>query len=84
LLGREPAYIKFRIGDGFVPSVLTLPFDMVITVTDEEAIETTRKLALEEGLLVVHLPGRMYVLLTKLITDEKNCNSVAGPGREIL
>jgi cysteine synthase len=41
------------IGDGFVPSVLDINLlDMVITVTDEEAIETTRKLALEEGLLV--------------------------------
>jgi cysteine synthase A len=54
LLGREPGLHKIQgIGDGFVPSVLDINLlDMVITVTDEEAIETTRKLALEEGLLV--------------------------------
>ena len=54
LLGREPGLHKIQgIGDGFVPSVLDINLlDMVITVTDEEAIEITRKLALEEGLLV--------------------------------
>jgi cysteine synthase A len=54
LLGREPGLHKIQgIGDGFVPRVLDINLlDMVITVTDEEAIETTRKLALEEGLLV--------------------------------
>jgi cysteine synthase A len=54
LLGREPGFHMIQgIGDGFVPSVLDINLiDMVITVTDDEAIETTRKLALEEGLLV--------------------------------
>jgi cysteine synthase A len=54
LLGREPGLHKIQgIGDGFVPSVLDVDLlDMVITVTDEEAIETTRRLSLEEGLLV--------------------------------
>jgi cysteine synthase len=54
LLGREPGLHKIQgIGDGFVPSVLDINLlDIVITVTDEEAVDTTRKLALEEGLLV--------------------------------
>jgi len=54
LLGREPGLHQIQgIGDGFVPDVLDVHLvDMVFTVTDEEAIETTRQLSREEGLLV--------------------------------
>jgi len=54
LLGREPGLHQIQgIGDGFVPAVLDVNLvDMVFTVSDEEAIEMTRKLSLEEGLLV--------------------------------
>ena len=54
LLGREPGlHVIQGIGDGFVPDVLDINLvDMVITVSDEAAIEMTRKLALKEGLLV--------------------------------
>ena len=54
LLGREPGlHVIQGIGDGFVPHVLEVNLiDMVITVTDDEAINTTRRLAQEEGLLV--------------------------------
>ena len=53
LLGREPGlHVIQGIGDGFVPPVLDVNLiDMVITVTDEDAISTTRALAREEGLL---------------------------------
>jgi cysteine synthase A len=54
LLGREPGLHQIQgIGDGFVPDVLDVSLvDMVFTVSDEEAIETTRRLSHEEGLLV--------------------------------
>jgi cysteine synthase A len=54
LLGKEPGLHQIQgIGDGFIPDVLDVNLvDMVFTVSDEEAIQTTRRLALEEGLLV--------------------------------
>jgi cysteine synthase len=54
LLGREPGLHQIQgIGDGFVPDVLDVHLvDMVFTVSDEEAVETTRRLSREEGLLV--------------------------------
>ncbi|MGA1840037.1 MAG: cysteine synthase A [bacterium] len=54
LLGKEPGLHQIQgIGDGFVPKVLDISLiDEVITVSDDDAIQTTRKLAKEEGLLV--------------------------------
>jgi cysteine synthase A len=54
LLGREPGLHNIQgIGDGFIPDVLDVNLvDMVFTVSDEEAIQTTRRLSHEEGLLV--------------------------------
>lgn len=54
LLGREPGLHQIQgIGDGFIPELLdTSLIDFVITVTDEEAEKTTRRLSKEEGLLV--------------------------------
>jgi cysteine synthase A len=54
LLGREPGLHQIQgIGDGFVPAVLDVKLvDTVFTVSDEEAIETTRRLSKEEGLLL--------------------------------
>jgi len=54
LLGHEPGLHKIQgIGDGFVPPVLdTSLIDEVLTVTDEQAIEATRRMARLEGALV--------------------------------
>ena len=54
LLGHEPGLHQIQgIGDGFVPAVLDVSLvDDVIEVTDEDAIETTRQLGRDSGLLV--------------------------------
>ncbi|HOX37025.1 MAG TPA: cysteine synthase A [Candidatus Brocadiia bacterium] len=54
LLGHEPGLHQIQgIGDGFVPPVLdTSLIDEVVTVSDEDAIHTTRELARLEGTLV--------------------------------
>ena len=54
LLGHEPGLHQIQgIGDGFVPDVLDKSLvDDVIEVTDEDAIETTRQLGRDHGLLV--------------------------------
>jgi cysteine synthase A len=54
LLGHEPGLHQIQgIGDGFVPAVLDVSLvDDVIEVTDDDAIETTRQLGRDYGLLV--------------------------------
>lgn len=53
LLGDEPGLHSIQgIGDGFIPDVLDVELiDEVVTVTDEDAIGTTRELARVQGLL---------------------------------
>ncbi len=54
LSGGEPGYHAIQgIGAGFVPDVLDQDsFDEILTVDDDEAIDFTRRLAREEGLLL--------------------------------
>ena len=56
LSGGKPGYHKIQgIGEGFIPEVLKSGLnliDEIITVTDYEAIDMTRRLAKEEGILV--------------------------------
>jgi cysteine synthase A len=54
LSGGEPGYHGIQgIGAGFVPEVLnTGIYDKIITVSDEDAALTAKRLALEEGILV--------------------------------
>jgi len=53
LLGHEPGLHQIQgIGDGFIPAVLDIALvDEVIEVTDEDAIETTREIGRDFGLL---------------------------------
>ena len=54
LLGHEPGLHQIQgIGDGFIPTVLDVKIiNHVVEVTDEEAVDVTRRLARQEGLLV--------------------------------
>ncbi len=54
LLGHEPGLHQIQgIGDGFIPPILDVSLvDDVVEVTDEDAIETTRQLGRDYGLLV--------------------------------
>ncbi len=54
LLGHEPGLHQIQgIGDGFVPDVLDVEMvDRVVEVSDDDAIETTRQLGRDHGLLV--------------------------------
>jgi cysteine synthase A len=54
LLGHEPGLHQIQgIGDGFIPAILDVSMvDDVVEVTDEDAIETTRELGRDFGLLV--------------------------------
>ncbi|HOL65865.1 MAG TPA: cysteine synthase A [bacterium] len=54
LLGHEPGLHRIQgIGDGFIPAILDVSLvDRVIEVSDEDAIETTRWLSRQHGLLV--------------------------------
>jgi len=54
LLGHEPGLHQIQgIGDGFIPDVLDVSMvDDVVEVSDEDAIETTRQLSRDYGLLV--------------------------------
>ena len=54
LLGHEPGLHQIQgIGDGFIPDILDVSLvDDVIEVTDQDAIDTTRQLGRDNGLLV--------------------------------
>lgn len=54
LLGHEPGLHKIEgIGDGFIPDILNPDIiDTVMEVSDEDAIETARQLASQNGLMV--------------------------------
>lgn len=54
ILGHEPGLHQIQgIGDGFIPAILDVsPVDEVVEVSDEDAIETTRQLGRDYGLLV--------------------------------
>jgi cysteine synthase A len=54
LLGHEPGLHQIQgIGDGFVPAILDVSMvDDVIEVSDDDAIEETRRLGRDHGLLV--------------------------------
>lgn len=61
------------IGAGFIPGVMDMPLmDGIKTVTEEEAINTARKMALEEGIFGGISSGANVCEALKLARDPKN------------
>ncbi len=79
LSGCEPGPHKIQgIGAGFVPTVLnTSLLNQIITVTDEEAYQTTKQLAKKEGLLVGISAG------ANVFAAQKIAESL-GPGNNVV
>ncbi|NOZ88159.1 MAG: cysteine synthase A [Deltaproteobacteria bacterium] len=74
LLGEEPGLHRIHqiqgIGDGFIPDVLdTSMIDQVITVSDDDAIYTTRQLARKHGLLVGTSSGANFWAAQKVAEE---------------
>ena len=79
LSGGEAGPHKIQgIGAGFVPKVLnTSILDQIMTVTDEEAYQTTKQLAKKEGLLVGISAG------ANVFAAQKIAESL-GPGKNVV
>jgi len=78
LSGEEAASHGIQgIGAGFIPDVLnTEIYDRIIQVSDEEAINTSRALAKEEGLLVGISSGANVYAASLLVKQEENRGKV--------
>ncbi|MBN2581972.1 MAG: cysteine synthase A [Planctomycetes bacterium] len=83
LLGHEPGLHQIQgIGDGFVPAVLDVSLiDEVVEVTDGDAIETTRQLGRDYGLLVGISSGANVWAARKLAKSVKGNIATVLPDR---
>ena len=65
--GTVGTHLQMGIGDGIIPDILnTQIYDDIYVVTDEEALETSRRLAREEGLMVGISAGTNVAAALKL------------------
>ena len=66
------------IGDGIIPDILnTSIHDSICIITDEEALETSKRLAREEGLMVGISSGTNVAAALKLAKK-------LGPGKTVV
>ena len=65
--GTIGTHLQMGIGDGIIPDILNREiYDDIYVVTDEEALETSRRLAREEGLMVGISAGTNVAAALKL------------------
>ena len=76
--GKIGTHLQMGIGDGVIPDILNQKiYDHVITVTDEEALETARELARKEGLMCGISSGTSVAGALKLARK-------LGPGKTVV
>ena len=76
--GTIGTHMQMGIGDGIIPDILNQEiYDEIYVVTDSEAIETSRKLAREEGLMVGISSGTNVAAALKLAKK-------LGPGKTVV
>ncbi len=83
LLGHEPGLHQIQgIGDGFIPEILDVSMvDEVVEITDEQAIETTRELGRDYGLLVGISSGANVYAARKIASKIKGNIATVLPDR---
>ena len=76
--GSIGTHIQMGIGDGIIPDILnTSIHDSICIITDEEALETSKRLAREEGLMVGISSGTNVAAALKLAKK-------LGPGKTVV
>jgi cysteine synthase A len=76
--GTIGTHMQMGIGDGIIPDILNREiYDDIYVVTDEEAIETSKRLAREEGLMVGISSGTNVAAALKLAKK-------LGPGKIVV
>lgn len=76
--GTIGTHLQMGIGDGIIPSILNQSiYDRIYTVTDTEAIETSKSLARDEGLMVGISAGTNVAAALQLAKK-------LGPGKRVV
>lgn len=76
--GSIGAHVQMGIGDGILPAIMdTSLIDEILVVTDEEALECSRRLACEEGLMCGISSGTNVAAALKLAAK-------LGPGKTVV